>query len=71
MAMQHMPHLDGLRAFAISAVLLEHFGGRPLDAFLPIGAGTIGVNVFSTLSVFLLPEYHSTASEEIGIQRSC
>ena len=29
--MQHMPHLDGLRAFAISAVLVEHFGGKTIN----------------------------------------
>src|SRR5262245_48027521 len=54
MNMQHMPHLDGLRALAISAVLVEHFGGKALNALVPIGAGSIGVNLFFTLSGFLI-----------------
>jgi peptidoglycan/LPS O-acetylase OafA/YrhL len=54
MNMQHMPHPDSLRAFAISAVLVKHFVRNTLNAFIPVSAGTIGVNLFFTWSAFLI-----------------
>jgi peptidoglycan/LPS O-acetylase OafA/YrhL len=45
--------LDALRAFAILAVLFEHWAGDLRDWF-PIGGGTLGVNLFFTLSGFLI-----------------
>jgi peptidoglycan/LPS O-acetylase OafA/YrhL len=44
--------LDTLRAFAILAVLFEHWSG--LRQWVPIGAGTLGVGLFFTLSGFLI-----------------
>jgi peptidoglycan/LPS O-acetylase OafA/YrhL len=44
--------LDALRSFAILAVLFEHWSG--LRQWVPIGAGTLGVGLFFTLSGFLI-----------------
>lgn len=44
--------LDALRAFAILLVLFEHWSG--LRQWVPIGAGTLGVGLFFTLSGFLI-----------------
>jgi hypothetical protein len=52
--MKSMPQLDGIRAFAVVAVMFEHFGGEALNRFVPIGAGALGVNLFFTLSGFLI-----------------
>ena len=52
--MQHRPHLDSLRAVAITLVLVEHWGGAPGRAWLPIGGGDLGVNLFFVLSGFLI-----------------
>jgi len=49
-----MKHLDTLRAFAILLVMIEHFGGQALNAHFPIGAGSMGVGLFFTLSGFLI-----------------
>ena len=49
-----MPQLDSLRAIAVGLVMFEHFAGRTLNAYFPIGAGTIGVGCFFTLSGFLI-----------------
>ena len=49
-----MYHLDTLRAFALGSVMLEHYGGRWINAHFPIGPGTIGVGCFFTLSGFLI-----------------
>jgi peptidoglycan/LPS O-acetylase OafA/YrhL len=45
--------LDALRAFAILAVLFEHWSGG-FREWLPIGGGTLGVDLFFTLSGFLI-----------------
>ena len=49
-----MKQLDAIRAFAIVLVMVEHFGGRAVNAAFPIGAGSIGVGCFFTLSGFLI-----------------
>ena len=49
-----MKHLDTLRAFAILLVMVEHFGGKTLNGYFPIGAGSMGVGLFFTLSGFLI-----------------
>ena len=49
-----MKHLDTLRAFAIGLVMVEHFGGKALNNNIPIGAGSVGVGLFFTLSGFLI-----------------
>lgn len=49
-----MYQLDTLRAFALGAVMVEHYGGRWINDRFPIGAGTIGVGCFFTLSGFLI-----------------
>ncbi len=49
-----MHQLDTLRAFALGAVMIEHYGGSWINNHFPIGAGTIGVGCFFTLSGFLI-----------------
>lgn len=49
-----MKQLDTLRAFAIGLVMIEHFGGSVLNSIIPIGAGSVGVGLFFTLSGFLI-----------------
>ncbi len=49
-----MYQLDTLRAFALGSVMLEHYGGAWLNRHVPIGAGTLGVGCFFTLSGFLI-----------------
>lgn len=49
-----MKQLDTLRAFAIGLVMIEHFGGAVLNSYIPIGAGSVGVGMFFTLSGFLI-----------------
>lgn len=50
---KRLPQLDALRAFAILAVLVEHWAGG-LREWVPIGGGTLGVDLFFTLSGFLI-----------------
>jgi peptidoglycan/LPS O-acetylase OafA/YrhL len=52
--MRHMVQLDGLRALAVLAVLLSHFGGSDnlIAQMLPWGA--MGVRLFFVLSGFLI-----------------
>ena len=53
-ALPHMPQLDGVRALAVAAVLVHHFGG-PLPLSLnQIWWGTLGVRLFFVLSGFLI-----------------
>jgi peptidoglycan/LPS O-acetylase OafA/YrhL len=49
-----MYQLDALRALAVGSVMIEHYGGRWINDRFPIGAGTIGVGCFFTLSGFLI-----------------
>jgi peptidoglycan/LPS O-acetylase OafA/YrhL len=49
-----MKQLDSVRAIAMALVMLEHFGGRDLNQHIPIGAGSVGVGLFFTLSGFLI-----------------
>jgi peptidoglycan/LPS O-acetylase OafA/YrhL len=49
-----MKHLDTLRAFALLLVMVEHYGGKALNDRIPIGAGSVGVGCFFTLSGFLI-----------------
>jgi peptidoglycan/LPS O-acetylase OafA/YrhL len=49
-----MKHLDTLRAFALLLVMVEHYGGSGLNEHIPIGAGSVGVGCFFTLSGFLI-----------------
>ena len=45
---QYIPHIDGLRAFAVMAVLLFHF------KLVGFEAGYLGVDIFFTISGFLV-----------------
>jgi len=49
-----MYQLDTLRALAVGLVMVEHYGGRTINNYVPIGAGTVGVGCFFTLSGFLI-----------------
>ena len=49
-----MYQLDTLRALAVGLVMVEHYGGSWLNQRIPIGAGTLGVGCFFTLSGFLI-----------------
>jgi peptidoglycan/LPS O-acetylase OafA/YrhL len=50
---QYLPALDGIRAFAVLAVLLYH--AEAVSAVRPVfGGGFLGVSVFFTLSGFLI-----------------
>jgi peptidoglycan/LPS O-acetylase OafA/YrhL len=63
-----LTQLDGVRAIAIGAVMIEHFGGRGLNSLIPVGAGSAGVALFFVLSGFLITSIllndfdHSTES---------
>lgn len=46
--------LDTVRALAIGAVIVEHYGGRQLNHWFPMGAGSLGVGLFFCLSGFLI-----------------
>jgi peptidoglycan/LPS O-acetylase OafA/YrhL len=49
-----MKQLDSIRAIAMALVMVEHFGGQELNRHIPIGAGSVGVGLFFTLSGFLI-----------------
>jgi peptidoglycan/LPS O-acetylase OafA/YrhL len=52
---EYLPQLDGLRAFAVFAVMLHHF--LPLNRVLPedfVTLGSLGVRLFFVLSGFLI-----------------
>jgi peptidoglycan/LPS O-acetylase OafA/YrhL len=54
-ALQHMPQLDALRAFAVGAVLIHHFIAGHLPAILnKVPWGFLGVRLFFVLSGFLI-----------------
>ncbi len=50
--LKYMPQLDGLRAFAVMAVMFQHFYGSVVGSDLPIGEW--GVQLFFVLSGFLI-----------------
>lgn len=50
---RHYPQLDSLRAIAIGLVMIEHYAAG-LARFVPIGPGTLGVNLFFVLSGYLI-----------------
>ena len=51
----HMPQLDGLRAYAVTAVLVHHLIQTPiLPAAFSVSWGLIGVRLFFVLSGFLI-----------------
>lgn len=52
--LRHMIQLDGLRAFAVLAVLLSHFGAPGNLVVRSLPWGTIGVRLFFVLSGFLI-----------------
>jgi peptidoglycan/LPS O-acetylase OafA/YrhL len=52
-AVRHMPQLDGLRALAVSAVLVHHFI-EPPTSDLKLNWGRLGVQLFFVLSGFLI-----------------
>lgn len=49
-----LKQLDTVRAFAIGLVMIEHYGGKGVNALFPIGAGSMGVGCFFVLSGFLI-----------------
>ena len=59
----YIPHIDGLRAFAVLAVLFFHF---ELAGF---GAGYLGVDIFFTISGFLVSRIIIKDIEENGTFR--
>ena len=61
-----MPQLDGLRAYAVLAVLLHHlFEARVLPSVLSLGWGTLGVRLFFVLSGFLITGLLIRARDEV------
>ncbi len=50
--LKYMPQLDGLRAFAVVAVMFQHFYGSAVGIDLPVGEW--GVQLFFVLSGFLI-----------------
>lgn len=50
----HMPHLDGLRCFALFIVLWQHAGPGMNHRFGNLGIGVYGVRLFFVLSAFLI-----------------
>jgi peptidoglycan/LPS O-acetylase OafA/YrhL len=62
---KHLPQLDGLRALAVCAVIIQHSLGRIGGRFLPFGG--IGVRVFFALSGFLIT---GILLRERGVQAS-
>ncbi|KAK1866518.1 hypothetical protein I4F81_009034 [Pyropia yezoensis] len=54
----YLPHLDGLRAVALTAILLHHWGVPPFRS----GGGFVGVDVF-----FVLAGYLATATTAAAI----
>src|SRR3984893_16604305 len=63
-ALPTMPQLDALRAFAVFAVMYQHFtGGRWLDYF---PTARLGVQLFFVLSGFLITAILLVARERIA-----
>ncbi len=51
---RRIPELDGLRGLAVLAVVLGHYFGEVRHGFYILAAGWVGVDVFFTLSGFLI-----------------
>jgi peptidoglycan/LPS O-acetylase OafA/YrhL len=68
-ALGYMPQLDGLRALAVIAVWLEHWGYPPIRAsryLAEIHPGAMGVWLFFVLSGFLITRILLQSRTEIG-----
>jgi peptidoglycan/LPS O-acetylase OafA/YrhL len=50
----YLPALDALRAFAVTAVVIEHSRSPEWTWATPVGAGGLGVKIFFVLSGFLI-----------------
>ncbi len=61
--------LDALRAFAVLFVMVEHYGGRAINALIPIGAGYLGVGLFFCLSGFLITSLLLQTFDAYGARR--
>lgn len=61
--------LDTVRALAIGAVIVEHYGGRGLNRWFPMGAGSLGVGLFFCLSGFLITSSLLTEFGDSGLKR--
>jgi peptidoglycan/LPS O-acetylase OafA/YrhL len=61
-----LTQLDSVRAIAIALVMVEHYGGKGLNAHLPIGAGSMGVGCFFALSGFLITSSLLVDSDAYG-----
>ncbi len=67
-AVGHMPQLDGLRAIAVGAVVLYHFGLNPTGGNWGYGAAA-GVHLFFVLSGFLITGILLKARADIAAAR--
>jgi peptidoglycan/LPS O-acetylase OafA/YrhL len=65
-----LKQIDSLRAIAVLLVMFEHFAGRTLNAWFPIGAGFLGVGLFFTLSGFLITGIFLSSLDAYGQDRS-
>ncbi|MDG2531886.1 acyltransferase family protein [Caulobacter endophyticus] len=61
--------LDAVRALAIGAVIVEHYGGRELNRLFPMGAGSVGVGLFFCLSGFLITSSLLTEFSDKSLDR--
>lgn len=69
-----LAQLDAVRAAAIGLVIVEHYGGKGLNAHLPLGMGSLGVGLFFCLSGYLitsilLKEFRANVTERGKVWR--